>query len=251
MRRVYRCAILSFLLFSESTFGLQESQPATPLQDHSLGQFQAGLEHLARGDVRKASRAFGKMKPGGAGSLSRILTNLLDAYSKHERLMPNQVRARLGADRFLDSALSHARKGKVDDAQYTQALALIRDFLASGRSVPMARTLLCNLRTLRGDPAAESEPTGREPDAYPEKLFAPVGLSTMTAREKRVNGAVISKVVIDSEGCVASVEILKGLPHGLNESTIEALLWWSYEPARLDGQPVSAEAHVMMIYSVE
>lgn len=54
----------------------------------------------------------------------------------------------------------------------------------------------------------------------------------------RLQGVVILESVIDREGRVGQVRILKGLPMGLSEKAVEAVRKWRFKPALLDGKPV-------------
>ena len=74
--------------------------------------------------------------------------------------------------------------------------------------------------------------------APPVKLYAPQPLYTEEARRAGVQGVVILEAVVDAEGNVQNVKVLKGLPMGLDKSAADAVLSWRYEPARQNGQPV-------------
>jgi TonB family protein len=44
--------------------------------------------------------------------------------------------------------------------------------------------------------------------------------------------------VIDREGCVRTARVLKGLPYGLDRSSIDAIKNWTFNPATFNGEPV-------------
>ncbi len=46
------------------------------------------------------------------------------------------------------------------------------------------------------------------------------------------------EAVVDAEGTVRNVKVLKGLPMGLGQSAVDAVLTWKYEPATQGGRPV-------------
>jgi TonB family protein len=54
-----------------------------------------------------------------------------------------------------------------------------------------------------------------------------------------VHGEVMLQLVVDEIGNVTSVNVLKGLPHGLTEAAIEAVRQWKFRPARRNGLPVA------------
>jgi TonB family protein len=61
---------------------------------------------------------------------------------------------------------------------------------------------------------------------------------TELARRNRVTGTVIVEAVIDEQGTVTDVRVLKGLPMGLDRSAVEAIKTWKFKPATLEGRPV-------------
>ena len=73
----------------------------------------------------------------------------------------------------------------------------------------------------------------------PRVLFKPAPRYTPEAKASRVQGIVILQAVIDEQGVVRDVRVLKGLPLGLTEAAAEAVRQWTFEPARdARGQPV-------------
>jgi periplasmic protein TonB len=58
------------------------------------------------------------------------------------------------------------------------------------------------------------------------------------ARRAGVQGAVIVEAVIDEQGRVTDVKILRGLPMGLDREAVAAVRQWRFTPATLQGKPV-------------
>jgi TonB family protein len=52
------------------------------------------------------------------------------------------------------------------------------------------------------------------------------------------SGTVILETIIDTEGRVTNVRVLRGVPMGLTEAAVDAVKQWTFKPATLDGQPV-------------
>ncbi len=73
----------------------------------------------------------------------------------------------------------------------------------------------------------------------PVKVFAPQPQYTEEARRARIQGVVIVQAIIDCRGFVTEVSVLKGLPLGLSEAVVSAISQWRFEPATLDGRPIS------------
>lgn len=58
------------------------------------------------------------------------------------------------------------------------------------------------------------------------------------ARRAGVQGAVIVEAVIDEQGQVTNVRVLRGLPMGLDRAAVEAIQQWRFKPATMNGRPV-------------
>ncbi len=63
---------------------------------------------------------------------------------------------------------------------------------------------------------------------------------TEAARKARITGLVIIQTIIGCDGRLTHFRLLKSLDPGLDQESFETLSQWRYDPARLDGIPVSA-----------
>lgn len=72
----------------------------------------------------------------------------------------------------------------------------------------------------------------------PVKVYYPQPLYTEEARRAGIQGVVILEAVVDADGTVRNVKILKGLPMGLDQSAVDAVMTWKYRPATMEGRPV-------------
>ncbi len=65
---------------------------------------------------------------------------------------------------------------------------------------------------------------------------------TEDARQHKVEGAVVLSVVFGADGRIRNLRTIRGLPHGLTETAIEAAQRIRFQPAVQNGKPVSVQA---------
>jgi len=63
---------------------------------------------------------------------------------------------------------------------------------------------------------------------------------TSAARIAGFQGTLVLSVTISPEGSAQDIQIVKGVPYGLNQSAIQAVSRWNFKPALLAGQAVPA-----------
>ncbi len=84
----------------------------------------------------------------------------------------------------------------------------------------------------------------------PELLERAEPIYTEPARQARVQGAVIVEAIIDQQGRVTHVKVLKGLPLGLDQAAVEAVQKWRFKPAELNGRPVKVYYSLTVSFQV-
>jgi periplasmic protein TonB len=84
----------------------------------------------------------------------------------------------------------------------------------------------------------------------PEKVFAPTPVYTEEARVSRIQGVVILQAVIDRDGKVADLAVLKGLPGELTERAVDVVKTWRFKPATLHGEPVAVYYNLTISFSL-
>lgn len=85
----------------------------------------------------------------------------------------------------------------------------------------------------------------------PEKIFYPSPRYTEEGRQARITGVVILEAVIDQQGNVAHVKVLKGLPMGLTESAVETAKQWKFRPATKAGEAVAVFLNLTIRFSLQ
>jgi len=61
------------------------------------------------------------------------------------------------------------------------------------------------------------------------------------AKKQGVDGVVLLDILIDEKGQVRQVTLVKGVGYGLDESAIEAIRGFEFEPAYMDQKPVAVK----------
>lgn len=80
---------------------------------------------------------------------------------------------------------------------------------------------------------------GSEVDVKPRLVTKPEPVYTKDARDNKVEGTVILRVVFSKTGHVEYIRVLQGLPYGLTEQAIKAGGEIEFVPAMKDGKAVS------------
>ena len=78
-----------------------------------------------------------------------------------------------------------------------------------------------------------------EVDSKAVILERPKTLGTDEAKRHSFHGKLVLQMILAASGQVTNITIVKGLPYGLNEKGIEAMLLIKFRPAMKDGEFVS------------
>jgi TonB family protein len=82
------------------------------------------------------------------------------------------------------------------------------------------------------------ERVGAKGTTMPSCTYTPNPPYSDGARKLKLSGTVTAEAVINSEGKLESIRIVRGMPGGLNETTIAAMRTWRCHPVLRDGKPV-------------
>jgi len=154
-----------------------------------------------------------------------------------------------------DAAIAILRGGlnsRPTDEALKQELASVLGLKASALSRELAE-LRREIATLRGQqtmtatvtpgPTRPWTASGRPPVRVGGDIRQPMKVRDVkpvypqVAQEARVQGMVIVEGLIDEQGNVADVKVLRGVPL-LNDAAVEAVRQWKYTPTLLNGVPV-------------
>jgi len=79
----------------------------------------------------------------------------------------------------------------------------------------------------------------RQVDRKPVVVLKPDPMYTEEARQNRITGTVVLKVLFSSDGSVVNIRAISALPYGLTDKAIEAARKIKFVPAMKDGKFVS------------
>ncbi len=116
----------------------------------------------------------------------------------------------------------------------------------------------------------EPDPEERRPVAQPSEAIAPplptrhraaeiprpniralyLPLYTAKAREKKVEGKVVLTALFARDGKLKELSVEQKLGHGLDESALDAARRLTFDPAKLDNQPIDVRAHITYYFTL-
>jgi protein TonB len=105
-------------------------------------------------------------------------------------------------------------------------------------------------------PPPPPPPTSRTPVRIGGQITAPALVHRVEptypgiAVAAKLSGMVILEAVVDTEGCVESVKVLRPVNAVLDRAAVEALTQWQYSPLVLNGVPTSFVLTVTFNFSV-
>jgi protein TonB len=110
-------------------------------------------------------------------------------------------------------------------------------------------------------PPPPPPPPAPEPQEGPLRVGgdvkAPVAISrtkpdyTDAARKGHTTGVVVVEAIVNKQGEVEQVKVLKGLPLGLSEQAVDAVKKWRFKPGTLNGEPVEVIFSLTVNFTLE
>ena len=237
------------------------AQPQKAAEASSSDRRAAESSHTE--ETRPESRdARLQLPPRAEAPLAEMIPLTGEAGSVHALLLKQEWgKARARAAALVQKV---AENGKADPRQSAAALALLAlaDAGSEGRSASCywhaAQSLYGDLdhATLAAYGTAGSlleessswrrneeilsvgSSPGRETVLRPEKISGRVPEYTLKDRLARVQGVIVTETVVDKEGRVTQIRLLKGLSPGLDLKTLATICEWRFRPATSGGRPV-------------
>jgi len=83
--------------------------------------------------------------------------------------------------------------------------------------------------------------------APPRAAWTPEPELTEEARKAGVKATVVLNIVVGSDGRVGRIKVVRSAGMGLDESTIDTVKTWRFQPAMRDGQPVAIEMNIELV----
>jgi TonB family protein len=105
-------------------------------------------------------------------------------------------------------------------------------------------------RSGNASPAGPVYSIGKEGLKQPQSVYTPDPSFSEEARRARYQGTTILNVVVDKEGNVSRIRLVRPLGMGLDENAMEALKTWRFKPGTYNGQPVSVEMNVEVAFNL-
>jgi TonB family protein len=78
----------------------------------------------------------------------------------------------------------------------------------------------------------------------PRKISGAQPSYTDSARERKIAGTVILQAIIAADGTVPDVHVVRSLEPSLDQSSIDTIKTWRFEPGTKDGKPVPVQVNI-------
>jgi TonB family protein len=139
-----------------------------------------------------------------------------------------------------------------DSPDAAMTMDLYARFLRSRQRDPEAEQFESRARQIRGHALTGNKPAASSPEVLragggvvaPRLLHKVEPSYTEDARALKVAGPVILYVEIQPDGRAHNIQVKQGLGLGLDESAIDAISQWMFQPGTKGGQPVTVAATI-------
>jgi TonB family protein len=74
---------------------------------------------------------------------------------------------------------------------------------------------------------------------------------TEAARNAKLEGRVVLRVNIGTDGLAHDIEVVQSLGYGLDDSAVECASHWRFRPGTANGVPVTVPATILFFFKLE
>jgi TonB family protein len=94
------------------------------------------------------------------------------------------------------------------------------------------------------------ERVGKNGVTAPRAEYTPDPDYSDEARKAKYQGVTVLDVVVDANGGIGKITLLRPLGMGLDERAAEKISTWRFKPAMKDGNPVAVEMNVEVSFNL-
>jgi TonB family protein len=84
----------------------------------------------------------------------------------------------------------------------------------------------------------------------PRPLAMPDPDYTEQAREAKLQGMCVLKLIVGADGKPRDIRVIRSLGMGLDEKAMAAVSQWTFAPATKDGMPVPVQISVQVVFKL-
>jgi TonB family protein len=112
--------------------------------------------------------------------------------------------------------------------------------------------------TRDSSPARSNEGSGEDGGVFhvgkdvkpPRALYTPEPEYTDVARYVKFQGVVVVNMIVGTDGRVHQARLIRVIGLGLDESALEKLNSWKFDPSTREGRPVAVEMNVEVAFNL-
>jgi TonB family protein len=226
----------------------EDSANISPIKETSLFMSLADLYSRERRltDLASIQTRLVKAWEAGAGPRSVVVANVLC------RLSNTQVQT----GNFLDAEQSIQRALTILETEYgvdaptvgyaSGLLSTIEKHLGKNDAAGAASDKASAVRQKQAASASAARVGG--PVSSPHQVSRKEPAYSEEARKRRIQGSITLSLVVDESGNPRDVAVLLPLGAGLDQSAVDAVRQWRFQPGEKNGHPVAVQATVEVTF---
>jgi TonB family protein len=154
--------------------------------------------------------------------------------------------------RHLLPRLQHLAKEPSMSRSRMTTIALVLAATIGVVATMIALTFPLDLRAPAAQPGPSRRSAAAARTALPTVVSEERPVYTPAAMSAKIEGTVLMKVLVNADGSVGSVRVVKSLDaeHGLDDSAVAAAKRWRFRPGTREGKPVAVEVDLEMLFTL-